>query len=169
MLYEITRWASFSNHHSLINLRLYTQTLINLDLSNNQIGDNGTQHLVDTLLNNTVIVIVYLHLLHKKISYSRRHSSHWSSSTIRLNLLEQNILLMSYGIIRSISFYLHLPFFLIHLVWLIQTLTILEFYNNQIRDAGAQYLADALQNNTVTIVLSSFISYSSSSNRQSQQ
>jgi hypothetical protein len=40
-----------------------------------------------------------------------------------------------------------------------QTLTTLNLENNQIGAVGAQNLADALQNNMVTLILSSSISY----------
>jgi Ran GTPase-activating protein (RanGAP) involved in mRNA processing and transport len=48
---------------------------------------------------------------------------------------------------------------LTHLHFFIQTLTKLHLSNNQIGDAGAQHLADALRNNTVILILSSSISY----------
>jgi len=41
-----------------------------------------------------------------------------------------------------------------------QTLTTLNLDSNSISDKGAKYLADALRNNTVTIILSSFLLYS---------
>jgi hypothetical protein len=40
-----------------------------------------------------------------------------------------------------------------------QTLTTLDLSSNQIGAVGAQHLADALQHNTVTLILSSSISY----------
>jgi hypothetical protein len=40
-----------------------------------------------------------------------------------------------------------------------QTLTTLHLRSTQIRDKGAQHLADALRNNTVTLIISSSISY----------
>ncbi len=44
-----------------------------------------------------------------------------------------------------------------------QTLTVLNLQRNEIGDQGAQYLANALQTNTVTQLLYSFITYSQSS------
>ena len=45
-----------------------------------------------------------------------------------------------------------------HIHFFTQTLTTLDLYRSQIGDQGAQHLADALRNNTVSI----FLSYSSS-------
>jgi hypothetical protein len=74
--------------------------------------------------------------------------------------LEYNISLMPYEITRWFSFYCH-PFH-IHFIFYTQTLTTLQLDNNGIREAGSQYLADALRNNMVILILFSSLSYSSS-------
>src|ERR1700722_741712 len=63
MLYRTTRRTTFSTHLSHYHLQFFTQTLTTLDLSSNQIGEQGAQHLANALGNNTVN-----HLLYSSIS-----------------------------------------------------------------------------------------------------
>ena len=62
---------------------------------------------------------------------------------------------MHYEITRWFSFSLHLSLSHIYLHLYSQTLTGLYLYSNQIGDAGAQYLADALRDNKVILIFSS--------------
>jgi hypothetical protein len=71
---------------------------------------------------------------------------------------EHNISLMHYEVIRWVSVSLLLSH--IHIAtFFTQTLTTLTLLINKIAAVGAQYLADALRNNTVSLILSSSISY----------
>lgn len=146
---------------SYIYLRFFSQTLTTLILGRNQIGDAGIQYLADALRLNKVIIFISLHLSLALIFISiHRHSSIWALVTIQSEMLELNVWLMHYGITRYFSFssaytYLHLHS---------QTLTKLSCFNSdQIRATGAQYLADALQDNKVIILISLHLSLYSSS------
>jgi hypothetical protein len=66
---------SRSYHH----LHFFTQTLTTLDLYWNEIGDEGAQHLVDALQNNTVILFVF-----SSLSYHRLHFSTQILTTLNL-------------------------------------------------------------------------------------
>src|SRR3984957_357660 len=59
MLYTTTRWTAFSTHLSHYHLHFFTQTLTTLNLSSNQIGPAGAQHLANALHNNTVNPFLY--------------------------------------------------------------------------------------------------------------
>jgi hypothetical protein len=50
-----------------------------------------------------------------------------------------------------------------------QALITLDVENNRIDDIGVQYLANALRNNTVSLIVSSFVFYPSSSITDTQE
>jgi hypothetical protein len=57
-------------------IHFFTQTLITLNLSSNQIEEKGAQHLADALRNNTVILILSSFISHSGLPFWHRHSSH---------------------------------------------------------------------------------------------
>ena len=66
------------------------QTLTTLDLSGNQIGDKGAEHLSGALLQNKVRQILFPSIIQLfRILY--RHSLHSTSPAIKWEIKEQNI------------------------------------------------------------------------------
>jgi Ran GTPase-activating protein (RanGAP) involved in mRNA processing and transport len=63
-----------------MHLYFCTQTLTTLDLSDNEIGADGAQHLADALRNNTVTVI-----LHSSISYMHLYFCTQTLTTLDLS------------------------------------------------------------------------------------
>jgi hypothetical protein len=158
MPYEITRWPSFSFHISLISIFFSTH--------------RHSPHWVlltvkSMLLEHSISLMPYeitqwppfsFHIFLISIfSSTHRHSPHWKLLRIKSTMLEHNISLMRYEITRCLSFPLDLSH--THLFLYLQTLTTLELRYSVIGDEGAQHLADALRNNTVTLILSSYLSY----------
>ncbi len=93
------------------------------------------------------------------LPYPHRHSSHWSFLSIKLETMKHRISLMSYEIIRYPTLSIHV--YHIHLLLSTQALTTLNLSSNQIGDKGAQDLADALRNNTVTHIFYTCMLYPS--------
>jgi hypothetical protein len=54
MHYRATRWENFSSCQTYINYYVLIQILTTLDLSENNIGEEGTQHLAHALQSNSV-------------------------------------------------------------------------------------------------------------------
>jgi Ran GTPase-activating protein (RanGAP) involved in mRNA processing and transport len=158
MLYEITRWAFLSLHMFHFYLRLFTQSLTTLQLQDNGIGNKGAQYLADALRNNTVKRFSLFISLISNYIVLYRHSPHSSSHRILSVPKEPNISLMLYKTIWWVSFSLHVSLSFSSLIFT-QTLTTLEISSNRIGDKGIQYLADALENNTVSLVVRSSLSF----------
>jgi ABC-type uncharacterized transport system substrate-binding protein len=75
----LIRSSSISYSH----LHFFIQTLTTLDLSQNQTGSVGAQHLADALQTNTVILIFY-----SSISYSHLHFFTQTLTTLHLTYNE---------------------------------------------------------------------------------
>jgi len=135
-------------YHHLIPVS-FIQTLTTLNLNHNQIGAQGAQYLAEALRHNTVRSSpLHVFTIISLLSLSYRHSLHSTLTTIKSEIKVHNTWLKHCDTIQwdhhSFMFYHHLI-----LLSLIQALTTLNLYRNQIEAQGAQYLAEALRHNTV--------------------
>ena len=151
MDYDTTRSPSFSHLPGHFTVSIFLkQTLITLDLTNNQIGDTGVKHLVTAFRHNTVTLFSLIFLLispyplfHTDTHHTQsRRQWNWSSGSARSGWC----ITTQHG---DPSFP-HLPAHFTVSIFLTQTLTALDIRRNQIGPVGAQHLAEALRQNTVT-------------------
>jgi hypothetical protein len=106
-----------------------------------------------TLRNNRVIIILFFFLLISICFSIYRHSPHCILMVIKLEMLEHDRSLMFYKIIRWFLPYFHFSHIRLLLLLYTQTLTTLDVGFTRIGNAGTQYLANVLRNNTVILIL----------------
>ncbi len=136
-------------------LYLFTQVLTTLVLRLCQIGNEAVRHLADALRDNTVTIIFSFTILFTHSDFLYRHSPPSFSTEMKLETKEHNIWLLRYKLIGLALCSHHIT----HLQFFTQTLTTLELGTNQIGDRGAQHMAVVLQNNMVSLILSSYTQY----------
>ena len=142
----------------------FIQTLTTLNLSSNQIGAEGAQHLSDALLHNTVRQnhLFFLSLsLSLLLLLSYPTAFYFIQTLTTLNLYDNQIgaegaqhlsdALLHNTVRQKHLFFLSLLLLLSYptAFYFIQTLTTLDLSFNQIRAEGAKHLSDALLHNTV--------------------
>ncbi len=150
---SIILFWSFSNSPSF-----FKQILTNLDLSDNQIECQGAEHLANALRNNMVTRIPPYFTLIRILIVSYRH---WLNSIfikIKLETRVHSTSLMYCERTRWFLLFLHASS--IQCVFFKQILTELDLGYNFIGDHGGQLLADALRENTVILIYTSFYRYS---------
>lgn len=134
----------------------FKQSLTTLDLSNNHIGDLGAQYLGEALKKNTVNIITCFCLwLIQCFLY--RYLPRSISIIIRSETKAHSILVKDYNRIQWIEFDTLVIISNVLTFLFIQTLITFYFYNNQIGDKGAQHLGQALQKNSVRIIVYPFL------------
>jgi Ran GTPase-activating protein (RanGAP) involved in mRNA processing and transport len=133
------------------------KTLTVLDLGGNQIGEKGAQYLSNRLKDN-MVTLIWFSPIHVSIyTILNRHLPNSISLSIKLEPSEQDIWPLRYEITWSLLYLFNILHIYLH--FYIQTLAMLYLHSNQIGAVGAQSLANALQNNTVTFNCSSFLLY----------
>ena len=129
----------------------FMQTLIELDLNYNKIGDQGVKYLVDAFKTNTVRFIFFILILLLKnnsliqtlITLSlRANQIHAEGAQYLIDFFQNHKVVF--------IFYYSLG---LYLQFVIQTVTTVDLGCNQIGVEGAKHLANAFQNNTVNIII----------------
>ena len=151
--YKIIRWIKLlSLHFSETFHDTFVQTITQLDLGYNHIGDKGARYIADVLRKNKVTSILYFLICSYIYFDNFTQTLTFLDLTLR-RITDTEATYLADGL-RENSVILFLSFFHSTFHFVIQTLTTLCLRHNDIGDMGAKHLADTARTNTVIFFFS---------------